>query len=195
MSVYIVSNDYFLQSGIIELGKELNIDIFPIKIKDLTMKKLTHEDCIIIHLNLKNKSCAKEISSIHNKSKVMIILKSQREIIISQSDMIMNSKKNLSEIKMAIYYLVNMKKTIYKGKNILSDLELKIISETLKGFKIDIIARNLFLEQKKVYTQRNNACKKLGGKRIYDLLLIGESLTNNLRTRKKSCLHRTNTKS
>ena len=61
-------------------------------------------------------------------------------------------------------------------ETILSEIESVILKESLQGKSIRLIAHKLNITTKKVYAHRNNACKKLGGKKIRDLHLIREKI-------------------
>ncbi len=90
--------------------------------------------------------------------------------------MIINARQSLSKLMSTIMRLVDMKKRKATINQVLSRVEKIIIQESLEGKDINLIAKSLSLPPKRVYTYRNIACKKLGGIKINDLLLIKENL-------------------
>lgn len=67
MAIYIISNDNYLQEGIVLLAKEANLEIVKETMPHLPVERLTFDDTVILHLNLFNKCCAKEISRLNKK--------------------------------------------------------------------------------------------------------------------------------
>lgn len=176
MAIYIISNDNYLQEGIVLLAKDAQIEIVPETIHHLPIEQLTFDDTVILHLSLNNKCCAREISTLNKKCKLLIILDSQKNALICDADMIINARQPLSMLMMAITRLVSMIKNKVIKNHILNRVEKIIIRESLEGKDINLIAKSLSLPPKRVYTYRNIACKKLGGNKIHDLLLIKENL-------------------
>lgn len=176
MAIYIISNDNYLQEGIVLLAKDADMDIMIETIHHLPVDQLTFDDTVILHLHLNNKCCAKDIPRLNKTCKLMIIQSAQKNALICDADMIINARESLSALMMAITRLVNMKKSKVIKNHLLNRVEKIIIRESLEGKDINLIAKSLSLPPKRVYTYRNIACKKLGGNKIHDLLLIKENL-------------------
>lgn len=176
MAIYIISNNSYLQEGIVLLAKDANLDIVKETMCHLPVETLTFDDTVILHLNLFNKCCAKEISSLNKKCKLLIILNSERSALVFDADMIVSARQSLLSLTMMITRLAGMEKRQVIRNHILNRVEKMIICESLQGKDINLIAESLALPPKRVYTYRNLACKKLGGNRVHDLLLIKENL-------------------
>lgn len=78
MAIYIISNDNYLQEGIVLLAKDAGMEIIVDTIHHLPVDQLTFDDTVILHLNLSNKCCAKDIPRLNKKCKLLIILNSQK---------------------------------------------------------------------------------------------------------------------
>ncbi len=74
MAIYIISNNNYLKKGIVLLAKDVNIEIKKETIHQLPVEKLTFDDTVILHLHLNNKCCARQISKLNSKCKLMILL-------------------------------------------------------------------------------------------------------------------------
>ena len=90
--------------------------------------------------------------------------------------MIVSARQSLLSLTMIITRLASMEKRQAIRNHILNRVEKMIICESLQGKDINLIAESLALPTKRVYTYRNLACKKLGGHKVHDLLLIKENL-------------------
>lgn len=176
MAIYIISNDNYLQEGIVLLAKEASLEIVKETMPHLPVERLTFDDTVILHLNLFNKCCAKEISRLNKKCKLLVILNSERSALVFDADMIVSAQQSLLALMMIITRLVGMEKRQAVRNHVLNRVEKMIICESLLGKDINLIAESLALPPKRVYTYRNLACKKLGGHRVHDLLLIKENL-------------------
>lgn len=65
MTIYIISNNTYLQDGIVLLAKDANLEIVKETMPHLPVEKLTFDDTVILHLNLFNKCCAREITRLN----------------------------------------------------------------------------------------------------------------------------------
>lgn len=176
MAIYIISNDNYLQEGIVLLAKDANMEIVIETIHHLPIEQLTFDDTVILHLHLNNKYCARDIPRLNKKCKLLIIQNSQKNALLCDADMIINARESLAALMLAITCLVDRKKNKAVKNHILNRVEKIIIRESLEGKDINLIAKSLSLPPKRVYTYRNIACKKLGGNKIHDLLLIKENI-------------------
>lgn len=176
MAIYIISNNSYLQDGIVLLAKEANLEIVKETMPQLPVEKLTFDDTVILHLNLFNKCCSREVSRLNKKCKLLIILNSERSALVFDADMIVTARQSLLALTMIITRLASMEKHQAIRNHVLNRVEKRIICESLQGRDINFIAQSLSLPPKRVYTYRNLACKKLGGHRVHDLLLIKENL-------------------
>jgi hypothetical protein len=176
MAIYIISNDNYLQEGIVLLAKDAGMEIIIETIHHLPIEKLTFDDTVILHLHLNNKCCARDIPRLNKKCKLLIIQNAQKSALICDADLIINAREPLSAVIQAITSLVKMKKNKAVKNHLLNRVEKIIIRESLEGKDINLIAKSLSLPPKRVYTYRNIACKKLGGNKIHDLLLIKENI-------------------
>lgn len=176
MNIYTVSDDIYFQKGIISLARTKGWNILAHALDAIPVGDLTFEDVVILHLDARNSSHAKAISPLNKSSKLLVILGTPRDIIINDADEVIKSRDPLSEIIKAIGRIVKKKKKLIPGDSSLSDIERIILKESLKGKGIHLIAHALNIPPKKVYAYRNKACKKLGGKKISDLLLIRDKL-------------------
>lgn len=176
MAIYIISNDYYLQEGIVLLAKDANMAIVIDTLEHLPVEQLTFDDTVILHLHLNNKCWARDIPRLNKRCKLLIILNSQKNALICDADMMITAQQPVADLMTAITRLVHMKKDKAVSKHVLNRIERIILSESLAGKDINLIAKSLSLPPKRVYTYRNIACKKLGGNKIHDLLLIKENL-------------------
>lgn len=176
MNIYTISDDNYFQNGIISLARTKGWNILAHALEAIPVADLTFDDVVILHLDARNSSHAKAISSLNKSSKLLVILGTPRDIIISDADEVIKSRDSLCEIGKAIGRIVKKKKKLTPGDSSLSDIERLILKESLKGKGIHLIANALNIPPKKVYAYRNKACKKLGGKKISDLLLIRDKL-------------------
>ncbi|EPQ0972078.1 helix-turn-helix transcriptional regulator [Citrobacter farmeri] len=176
MTIYIISNNTYLQDGIVLLAKDVNLEIVKETMPHLPVEKLTFDDTVILHLNLFNKCCAREITRLNKKCKLLVILNPERSALIFDADMIVSARQSLLSLTMIITRLVSMQKREVIRNHVLNRVEKMIICESLQGKDINLIAKSLALPTKRVYTYRNLACKKLGGHKVHDLLLIKENL-------------------
>ncbi|WP_342321191.1 hypothetical protein AAEY27_13855 [Kosakonia sp. BYX6] len=151
-------------------------DIEAHELNTFQLDTLTLEDVVILHLDKKNMAYAKAISFLNKTCKLLVISGATRNIIIDDADIVIKAQDSLCEIGQAITQLVMMKKEIIHKENVLSDIERIILNESLKGKNIHLIAKLLSITPKRVYAYRNKACKKMGGKKINDLLLIKDNL-------------------
>ncbi|XHA15836.1 hypothetical protein ACE15K_21120 [Citrobacter farmeri] len=158
------------------MAKEASLEIVKETMHHLPVEKLTFDDTVILHLNLFNKCCAREISRLNKKCKLLIILNSERSALVFDADMIVSARQSLLALTMIITRLASMEKRQVIRNHILNRVEKMIICESLQGKDINLIAESLALPPKRVYTYRNLACKKLGGHRVHDLLLIKDNL-------------------
>lgn len=129
MAIYIISNDNYLQEGIVLLAKDADMDIMIETIHHLPVDQLTFDDTVILHLHLNNKCCAKDIPRLNKTCKLMIIQNAQKNALICDADMIINARESLSALMMAITRLVNMKKSKAIKNHLLNRVEKIIIRE------------------------------------------------------------------
>lgn len=176
MKIYSISEDAYLQHGIMSFANTLNIEIIEHKLNAALINNLSFDDIVILHLDIKSNSCAWAISTLNKTCKLLVIMRSARNIVIDEADEVLKSRVSLNEFSQALQRIIKKQKNPTPKDNHLSDIEYIIINESLKGKNIDLIANTLNIPPKKVYAYRNKACKKLGGKKISDLLLIRESL-------------------
>ena len=176
MNIYTISDDVYFQNGIISLGKSKGWDIVAHELDSSLTNQLTPDDVVILHLDAKNSSYAKAISPLNKVCKLLVILGAARDIVINDADLVIKSRDSLLDISRAIRVVVKKKKEVSIRDSELSDIENTILKESLKGKNIHLIAKTLNIPPKRVYAYRNKACKKLGGKKISDLLLIKDKL-------------------
>ncbi len=176
MKIYCISEDTYLQHGITSFFNSLNIEIIEHKLTTSLINNLTFDDIVILHLDIKSNSCSWAISSLNKTCKLLVMIGTSRNIVIDEADEVLKSRASLTEISKALQRLIKKEKNPETKDNNLSHLEYIIINESLKGKNIDNIADALNIPTKKVYAYRNKACKKLGGKKVSDLLLIRETL-------------------
>ncbi len=176
MKIYTISDDFYLQKGVISLATMYGWDAVAHDLDLSLSSKLTPDDIVILHLDVKNGAYAKSISSLNKICKLLVILGAARDIVISEADLVIKSRDSLREILNAIRTVVRKKKKVASGVSDLSDIEHIILKESLKGKNIHLIAKSLNIPPKRVYAYRNKACKKLGGKKISDLLLLKDKL-------------------
>ncbi|MDN2484590.1 helix-turn-helix transcriptional regulator [Kosakonia sacchari] len=176
MNIYTISDDVYFQNGIISLAKSKGWDIVAHELDSSLTNQLTPDDVVILHLDAKNSSYAKAISPLNKVCKLLVILGAARDIVINDADLVIKSRDSLLDISRAIRVVVKKKKEVSIRDSELSDIENTILKESLKGKNIHLIAKTLNIPPKRVYAYRNKACKKLGGKKISDLLLIKDKL-------------------
>jgi len=177
MKIYTISDDVYFQNGIISLGKSKGWDIVTHELDSSLTNQLTPDDVVILHLDAKNSSYyAKAISPLNKVCKLLVILGAARDIVINDADLVIKSRDSLHDISRAIRAVAKKKKEVSIRDSELSDIENTILKESLKGKNIHLIAKTLNIPPKRVYAYRNKACKKLGGKKISDLLLIKDKL-------------------
>ncbi|WLI78614.1 LuxR C-terminal-related transcriptional regulator [Kosakonia sp. H02] len=176
MKIYTISDDVYFQNGIISLANAKGWNIEAHELTPLFLEELTLDDIVILHLDKKNMAYAKAISHLNKVSKLLVILGATRNIIIDKADIVIKAQDSLSQISQAIKKLQKMEKEATHKENALSDIERIILNESLKGKSIHLIAKLLSISPKRVYAYRNKACKKMGGKKINDLLLIKDNL-------------------
>ncbi|WP_436873135.1 helix-turn-helix transcriptional regulator [Kosakonia sacchari] len=176
MKIYTISDDVYFQNGIISLAKSKGWDIVAHELDSSLTNQLTPDDVVILHLDVKNSTYAKAISPLNKVCKLLVILGAARDIVINDADLVIKSRDSLLEISRAIRAVAKKKKELSIKESDLSDIENIILKESLKGKNIHLIAKTLNIPPKRVYAYRNKACKKLGGKKISDLLLIRDKL-------------------
>lgn len=176
MKIYTISDDVYFQNGIISLAKSKGWDIVAHELDSSLTNQLTPDDVVILHLDVKNSTYAKAISPLNKVCKLLVILGAARDIVINDADLVIKSRDSLLEISRAIRAVAKKKKELSIKESDLSDIENIILKESLKGKNIHLIAKTLNIPPKSVYAYRNKACKKLGGKKISDLLLIRDKL-------------------
>ncbi|MEQ4452817.1 helix-turn-helix transcriptional regulator [Kosakonia sp. YIM B13605] len=177
MKIYTISDDVYFQNGIISLAKSKGWDIVAHELDSSLTNQLTPDDVVILHLDAKNSSYyAKAISPLNKVCKLLVILGAARDIVINDADLVIKSRDSLHDISRAIRAVAKKKKEVSIRDSELSDIENTILKESLKGKNIHLIAKTLNIPPKRVYAYRNKACKKLGGKKISDLLLIKDKL-------------------
>lgn len=176
MKIYTISDDVYFQNGIISLAKSKGWDIVAHELDSSLTNQLTPDDVVILHLDVKNSTYAKAISPLNKVCKLLVILGAARDIVINDADLVIKSRDSLLEISSAIRAVAKKKKELSIKESDLSDIENIILKESLKGKNIHLIAKTLNIPPKRVYAYRNKACKKLGGKKISDLLLIRDKL-------------------
>ncbi|MEN0584687.1 MULTISPECIES: hypothetical protein [unclassified Kosakonia] len=176
MKIYTISDDVYFQNGIISLAKSKGWDIVAHELDSSLTNQLTPDDVVILHLDVKNSTYAKAISPLNKVCKLLVILGAARDIVINDADLVIKSRDSLLEISRAIRAMAKKKKELSIKESDLSDIENIILKESLKGKNIHLIAKTLNIPPKRVYAYRNKACKKLGGKKISDLLLIRDKL-------------------
>ncbi|WP_238328361.1 hypothetical protein [Enterobacter sp. R4-368] len=176
MKIYTISDDVYFQNGIISLAKSKGWDIVAHELDSSLTNQLTPDDVVILHLDVKNSTYAKAISPLNKVCKLLVILGAARDIVINDADLVIKSRDSLLEISRAIRVVAKKKKELSIKESDLSDIENIILKESLKGKNIHLIAKTLNIPPKRVYAYRNKACKKLGGKKISDLLLIRDKL-------------------
>ncbi|XTZ36982.1 helix-turn-helix transcriptional regulator [Salmonella enterica] len=192
MNIYTISDDVYFNKGIISLAAIRGWHVISQQFDQLLQQDLTFEDVVILHLDAKNGAYAKAISHLNKLSKLLIILDTSRNILINDADDVIKSRDSLSAIGRAMNRIIKKQKKTKIKANILSEIENIILKESLQGKSIRLIANTLNITPKKVYAHRNNACKKLGGKKIRDLHLIREKLLEEV-TILPSPMHNINT--
>ncbi|EAM0982028.1 hypothetical protein KG918_001238 [Salmonella enterica] len=173
MAVYVVSNNLYLQEGMTALIRSTGTKVIKAGIHDLPFDLLSFEDIIILHLSPDSKNYARIISSLNRLTKLMVVQTSMN-LLCCHADHIINAKDSLSNLKQATLNLLKTIKSKINDGPLLSRIENIIINYALAGKKVNAIAHILKLPPKRVYDYRSRACKRLGGKKIHDLLLIQE---------------------
>ncbi|EAN6149928.1 hypothetical protein RRM29_000571 [Salmonella enterica] len=173
MAVYIVSNNLYLQEGMTALIRSTGTKVIKAGIHDLPFDLLSFEDIIILHLSPDSKNYARIISSLNRLTKLMVVQTSMN-LLCCHADHIINAKDSLSNLKQATLNLLKTIKSKINDGPLLSRIENIIINYALAGKSVNAIAHILKLPPKRVYDYRSRACKRLGGKKIHDLLLIQE---------------------
>ncbi|ASG15061.1 hypothetical protein DU258_06260 [Salmonella enterica subsp. enterica] len=173
MAVYVVSNNLYLQEGMTALIRSTGTEVIKADIHSLPFDLLSFEDIIILHLSPDSKNCAKIISSLNRLTKLMVIQTSMN-LLCCHADLIINAKDSLFNLKQATLNLLKTIKSKVNNGPLLSHIENIVINYALAGKSVNAIAHILKLPPKRVYDYRSRACKKLGGKKIHDLLLIQE---------------------
>lgn len=176
MKIYSISEDAYLQQGISSFAETLNLEIIERKLDASLINSLTFDDIVILHLDIKSNPCAWAISALNKTCKLLVLMRTSRNIVIDEADEVLKSRASLAEFTQALQRIMKKQKNPKQKDTHLSDIEYMILNESLKGKNIDNIADTLNIPAKKVYAYRNKACKKLGGKKVSDLLLIRESL-------------------
>ncbi|EBI7044514.1 hypothetical protein D2B06_10090 [Salmonella enterica] len=173
MAVYVVSNNLYLQEGMTALIRSTGTKVIKAGIHDLPFDLLSFEDIIILHLSPDSKNYARIISSLNRLTKLMVVQTSMN-LLCCHADHIINAKDSLSNLKQATLNLLKTIKSKINDGPLLSRIENIIINYALAGKSVNAIAYILKLPPKRVYDYRSRACKRLGGKKIHDLLLIQE---------------------
>ncbi|ELY9610778.1 hypothetical protein ACEF96_001052 [Salmonella enterica] len=173
MAVYVVSNNLYLQEGMTALIRSTGTKVIKAGIHDLPFDLLSFEDIIILHLSPDSKNYARIISSLNRLTKLMVVQTSMN-LLCCHADHIINAKDSLSNLKQATLNLLKTIKSKINDGPLLSRIENIIINYALSGKSVNAIAHILKLPPKRVYDYRSRACKRLGGKKIHDLLLIQE---------------------
>ncbi|EAX4618935.1 hypothetical protein CSP34_001344 [Salmonella enterica subsp. diarizonae] len=173
MAVYVVSNNLYLQEGMTALIRSTGTKVIKAGIHDLPFDLLSFEDIIILHLSPGSKNYARIISSLNRLTKLMVVQTSMN-LLCCHADHIINAKDSLSNLKQATLNLLKTIKSKINDGPLLSRIENIIINYALAGKSVNAIAHILKLPPKRVYDYRSRACKRLGGKKIHDLLLIQE---------------------
>ncbi|HEA0302914.1 TPA: hypothetical protein RU568_002329 [Salmonella enterica] len=173
MAVYVVSNNLYLQEGMTALIRSTGTKVIKAGIHDLPFDLLSFEDIIILHLSPDSKNYARIISSLNRLTKLMVVQTSMN-LLCCHADHIINAKDSLSNLKQATLNLLKTIKSKINDGPLLSRIENIIINYALTGKNVNAIAHILKLPPKRVYDYRSRACKRLGGKKIHDLLLIQE---------------------
>ncbi|EDV3804321.1 hypothetical protein CTX90_001423 [Salmonella enterica subsp. diarizonae] len=173
MAVYVVSNNLYLQEGMTALIRSTGTKVIKAGIHDLPFDLLSFEDIIILHLSPDSKNYARIISSLNRLTKLMVVQTSMN-LLCCHADHIINAKDSLSNLKQATLNLLKTIKSKINDSPLLSRIENIIINYALAGKSVNAIAHILKLPPKRVYDYRSRACKRLGGKKIHDLLLIQE---------------------
>ncbi|EAW1230295.1 hypothetical protein RG97_02525 [Salmonella enterica] len=173
MAVYVVSNNLYLQEGMTALIRSTGTKVIKAGIHDLPFDLLSFEDIITLHLSPDSKNYARIISSLNRLTKLMVVQTSMN-LLCCHADHIINAKDSLSNLKQATLNLLKTIKSKINDGPLLSRIENIIINYALAGKSVNAIAHILKLPPKRVYDYRSRACKRLGGKKIHDLLLIQE---------------------
>ncbi|EEJ1164800.1 hypothetical protein GQB51_004686 [Salmonella enterica] len=173
MAVYVVSNNLYLQEGMTALIRSTGTKVIKAGIHDLPFDLLSFEDIIILHLSPDSKNYARIISSLNRLTKLMVVQTSMN-LLCCHADHIINAKDSLSNLKQATLNLLKTIKSKINDGPLLSRIENIIINYALARKSVNAIAHILKLPPKRVYDHRSRACKRLGGKKIHDLLLIQE---------------------
>ncbi|ECF6065023.1 hypothetical protein FNO09_10130 [Salmonella enterica subsp. diarizonae] len=173
MAVYVVSNNLYLQEGMTALIRSTGTKVIKAGIHDLPFDLLSFEDIIILHLSPDSKNYTRIISSLNRLTKLMVVQTSMN-LLCCHADHIINAKDSLSNLKQATLNLLKTIKSKINDGPLLSRIENIIINYALAGKSVNAIAHILKLPPKRVYDYRSRACKRLGGKKIHDLLLIQE---------------------
>ncbi|EBF2150499.1 hypothetical protein DIL44_10385 [Salmonella enterica] len=173
MAVYVVSNNLYLQEGMTALIRSTGTKVIKAGIHDLPFDLLSFEDIIILHLSPDSKNYARIISSLNRLTKLMVVQTSMN-LLCCHADHIINAKDSLSNLKQATLNLLKTIKSKINDGPLLSRIENIIINYALAGKSVNAIAHILKLPPKRVYDYRSRACKRLGGKKIHDILLIQE---------------------
>ncbi len=176
MKIYTISDDVYFQNGMISLANARGWIIEAQQFNPQLLTELTLDDVVILHLDKKNMAYAKAISPLNKVCKLLVISGTTRNILIDEADIVLKAQDSLNEISHAIKKLAKLRKESTHKENVLSDIERIVLNESLKGKNIHLIAKLLSISPKRVYAYRNKACKKMGGKKISDLLLIKDNL-------------------
>lgn len=176
MSVYVVSNNVYLQEGLATLIRDADTNVIKVALHDLPFDLLNFEDVIILHLSPDSKNYARIISSLNRLTKLMVI-QTSINLLYCHADLIINAKDSLFNLRQATYNLLRATKNKANEKPVLSRIENIIINYALAGKNVNAIANILKLPSKRVYDYRSRACKRLGANKIHDLLLIKEALS------------------
>lgn len=176
MAVFIISNNCFFQHGIICAGKDKGLEIVCCQFGDALLDKLSYNDIVILHLNLENKYHARKISSLNQQCKVLLVVGSTQGVLICDADMVMNDKVSPDSIMQALLRLSNQIKFKPTKNRPLNRIERIIINKSLEGKNAHVIAHALSMSSKLVCNYRHKACRKIGARRLTDLLIIKEHL-------------------
>ncbi|EOZ4484345.1 hypothetical protein ACQLT9_001006 [Salmonella enterica subsp. diarizonae] len=180
MAVYVVSNNLYLQEGMTALIRSTGTKVIKAGIHDLPFDLLSFEDIIILHLSPDSKNYARIISSLNRLTKLinrltkLMVVQTSMNLLCCHADHIINAKDSLSNLKQATLNLLKTIKSKINDGPLLSRIENIILNYALAGKSVNAIAHILKLPPKRVYDYRSRACKRLGGKKIHDLLLIQE---------------------
>jgi DNA-binding CsgD family transcriptional regulator len=167
-NTYIVTDNAFLRSGLIELAQESNITIQTADINEPTfIDALEKDDAVIVHIDRNTPAEYFDYTArINEKCRLMLVLNNPNLIYICDASVITTSRSSLKELMRAVNVLMSNKTLENQLRVSLSAKEKIILRETMNGQKVEQIAKVLNMSPKTVYTHRANVFSKLGGSSV-----------------------------